>query len=297
MNSLNWMELAMRQMGEPPSNYIARIEAACDRMTTPCGDGAMVWRIWGSGPTLILLHGGYGSWRHWIRTIPALARKFRLLVPDLPGLGDSDAFSQNMSPEGVASIVTQGLGEILNPDEQYDLIGFSFGAIISGHIAAEIGPKLRSLTIVGAGALGLTRSDIPLEKWHSGLSTAKLHGIHRVNLSRLMIADPTLIDDLALVIQEQNTRMARVSSRKYATSDSLAQALRKSSPRYLNAIWGELDAVAYPHMHERINFLKSLRADSMVGIIPKAGHWVAYEAAMQFNTLITEQQASIAAKP
>ena len=42
------------------------------------GDGTMVWRRWGpthptSANSLVLLHGGSGSWRHWIRNIEALA--------------------------------------------------------------------------------------------------------------------------------------------------------------------------------------------------------------------------------
>ncbi|MCZ8108255.1 MAG: alpha/beta fold hydrolase, partial [Burkholderiales bacterium] len=68
----------------------APLEASARRVETPCGEGRMVWRIWGEGPPLVLLHGGYGSWLHWIRTIPAFADRRTLHVPDLPGLGDSD---------------------------------------------------------------------------------------------------------------------------------------------------------------------------------------------------------------
>jgi pimeloyl-ACP methyl ester carboxylesterase len=39
----------------------------------------------GAGPTLLLLHGGTGSWTHRLRNIEPLARHFRLVVPDLPG--------------------------------------------------------------------------------------------------------------------------------------------------------------------------------------------------------------------
>ena len=42
---------------------------------TPCGDGAMRWREWGRGETLVLLHGGFGSWLHWVRNIEALSAR------------------------------------------------------------------------------------------------------------------------------------------------------------------------------------------------------------------------------
>src|SRR3546814_6277896 len=48
-----------------------------------CGDGQMVWRLWGEGPPLVLLHGGSGSWTHWFRNIPALARRYRVIAADL----------------------------------------------------------------------------------------------------------------------------------------------------------------------------------------------------------------------
>ena len=37
-----------------------------------------------------MLHGGHGSWLHWIRNIDALGQRHTLLIPDLPGFGDSD---------------------------------------------------------------------------------------------------------------------------------------------------------------------------------------------------------------
>ena len=43
----------------------------------------------GAGPTLLLLHGGTGSWTHWVRNIGPLSRRFSLMVPDLPGMGES----------------------------------------------------------------------------------------------------------------------------------------------------------------------------------------------------------------
>src|ERR671931_2054547 len=81
---------------------VSDLDAAAARILTACGDGRMVWRLWGSGPPLLLLHGGHGSWTHWIRTIPALAGQCTVVVPDMPGYGDSDAPPEPATIVGLA---------------------------------------------------------------------------------------------------------------------------------------------------------------------------------------------------
>ena len=53
-------------MQESPEDIINRLDAFSERRDTPCGEGTMVWRAWGGGVPLVLLHGGFGSWTHWI---------------------------------------------------------------------------------------------------------------------------------------------------------------------------------------------------------------------------------------
>ncbi len=73
----------------------------------------MVWHFWdksgGRAPVVVLFHGGAGSWRHWVRTIPALMETYRVLVPDLPGLGKSDFPPDGDNAEPVARIVADGI--------------------------------------------------------------------------------------------------------------------------------------------------------------------------------------------
>ena len=69
-------------------DFVHGIAAEAERIDTPCGDGTMAWRCWGSGPPLVLLHGGYGSWMHWIRNVLPLSRQFTVIAPDMPGLGE-----------------------------------------------------------------------------------------------------------------------------------------------------------------------------------------------------------------
>ena len=44
----------------------------------------------GSGPLIVLCHGGAGSHTHWTRNIDALSAHFRVRALDLPGYGESD---------------------------------------------------------------------------------------------------------------------------------------------------------------------------------------------------------------
>ena len=91
---------------------------------------------------------------------PALSRRYRLIVANLPGLGDSDEAPRPHTPGGLAAIAADGIARILAPGERFHLAGFSFGGLIGGHVAAALGERCRSLTLVGAGGLGLKRNAI-----------------------------------------------------------------------------------------------------------------------------------------
>jgi 2-hydroxy-6-oxonona-2,4-dienedioate hydrolase len=265
---------------------VAGIAAEAERVETPCGDGAMVWRMWGAGPPLVLLHGGYGSWTHWIRNVLPLARQFRVIAPDLPGLGESATPPEPWTAEGLAAIIVAGVGRIL-PGEPLHLAGFSFGGVIGGHVAAELGDRVRGFTVVGSNGLGIERSPTPLRRVPAEAGEEEEFATHRYNLNQLMIADPDKIDELALYLQQTNHARARMRSRRFSRSNALAAALPKVTA-WLDGIWGERDATAYPHLDERARVLRGFQPGARFAVVPGAGHWVPYEAADRFNALLTE---------
>jgi 2-hydroxy-6-oxonona-2,4-dienedioate hydrolase len=267
------------------------VAAEARRIETPCGGGAMVWRVWGDGPPLILLHGGYGSWTHWIRNILPLARGFTVIAPDLPGLGESATPPEPHTAEGLAAIVTEGLDIVLPNSTAPHIAGFSFGGVLGGHVAAQLGDRLRALTIVGSNGLGLVRQPTALERVPAGASAAEALAVHRHNLGILMIADPAKIDELAVYIQSQNAPRGRVRSRRFSRADTLARALPLVKAR-LDGIWGERDATALSHLEERARVLRSFQPGARFEVIPGAGHWVQYEAAERFNAVLAEIAAS-----
>jgi pimeloyl-ACP methyl ester carboxylesterase len=245
----------------------------------------MVWREWGAGPALILLHGGYGSWRHWVRNIAFFSAFRRVLVPDIPGLGES-ADAPDPTPHGIGEIVARGLELLVSPAERVDLVGFSFGALVGAHVANHFREELNSLTLVGAGALGLQRADVILKRTDVEMTDEERCATHAINLGLLMLADPAKIDPLSIVIQDINVQMARVKSRRFAKTESLTDVLRHLKPRQLHIIWGERDAVAAGRFDERETLLRSIRPELTFKIIDNGGHWISYEEAESFNTYL-----------
>ena len=83
------MSVTMADISAKIPAEVAELNARYRRIETPCGEGTMVWRLWGEGDPLVLAHGAQGAWDHWVRNIPELSRHRMLLVPDMPGHGES----------------------------------------------------------------------------------------------------------------------------------------------------------------------------------------------------------------
>jgi pimeloyl-ACP methyl ester carboxylesterase len=267
---------------------VARIDATARKERTPCGDGTMVWRVWGAGEPLMLLHGGSGSWTHWIRNIPELSKHYELWVPDIPGLGKSAMPDEPRVPAHIAEIMSAGIAKLLPPERKFHLAGFSFGGQVAGQMATQIGARIKDLTLIGVAALGL-RADPrePFAKIRTGMSADEVAGVWRQNLEVLMFADPAKIDALAIHLQAENIRQARFRSRPFAATDGLAQALaRVTAP--LRTIWGTRDIIARPSLEPRLDILRRHHPELAVRLIEGAGHWVAYEAAEEFNCALLE---------
>ena len=272
--------------GRPVPWALASLDALATRIETHGASGRVVWRAWGSGPALVLLHGGAGSWRHWLHNIALLALRYRVIVPDLPGMGCSDA-PVEATPQAEARMLAEGLPEVLEGRADFDLVGFSFGGLISGHLAAAVMSQVRSYTIVGTGSWeGLPRHNIVLVPVRH-LSIAEQWPAHHTNLSRMMIADVARIDDTALWIQAWNSQHARLDSRKFYRQGPLSSVIPNLSMP-INAIWGSEDATTGKDIDAREKLLRSLCPGLQFCRIEGAGHWVAYERPEAFNAVLLE---------
>lgn len=273
---------------EAPAAAVARIDGSATRRETPCGDGVMVWRIFGAGPPLVLLHGGHGSWTHWIRNIGALAVHYTLYVADLPGFGESDTAPVPDNGESMADALCDGLDILLPPPARYDIAGFSFGGIVGGIVAAKQGARVGQFVIIGSSGLGLPSSGFTgLRKWSSDTPEDELLEIHRNNLAVIMVADPAKIDALALHLQQHNTLQARAKSSDIARSDALRRALPGIRARLI-CLAGERDVYVVRNLEARRKLFREAQPDVSFGAVPGAGHWAMYESPAAFDAMLLD---------
>jgi pimeloyl-ACP methyl ester carboxylesterase len=272
-----------------PASVVAAIDARSQHIETPCGSGSMIWRRWGpksgEAPALVLLHGGYGSWTHFLRNVESLATRYSVFAPDLPGLGDSANAPKPATAESLAAIVAEGITRVA-PGESVAMCGFSFGSVIGGHVAAQMGRSVASFLMLGAAGLGAQRKGLPLTRVEPGMTPDQIAGVQRNNLIMLMFGDAGKVDDLAVYLQNDNTRRGRLDSRPIAFTDTLIHTLPKASAR-LGAMWGEQDATAVDQIEQNFTVLRQLRANVYCDTIANAGHWAQWEQAEIFEAKLT----------
>lgn len=272
--------------------YVEALRSDAVRHVTAAADGEMVWHEWGSGPPLVMLHGGSGSWTHWIHNIEYFARTHRILAGDLPGLGDSPMPRHALSIDTLAEIVSAGIDELIAHDQPFDLVGFSFGGIVGGHVALAQAARIRRLVIVGSPPFGLPTSGRTNEVRAVApeLSFDEARPIHQHNLETLMFADAGTVDALALRVHHDNLARARLRSRKIARAATLEQALR-DAPCPLHGIWGAHDVTVHPDFAALRTLFLEGSPDNSFEVIDGAGHWVIYEDAPRFNALLSARLA------
>lgn len=270
------------------------------RFETPCGDGAMVWHSWGQATRrpglapLVLLHGGSGSWMHWLRNIPALAASGRwVLVPDLPGFGDSAAPLRGTDADVLPEPVEQGLA-LLAGEAACDLVGFSFGGMVAGFLAERFPARAARVVLVGAPGLGVApEKAIRLRAWRHITDAGQRDAIHRHNLAALMLYREDAIDELALRLHIANVLRDRMKGRSLARTDALAQSLaRLRCPVW--AIYGEEDAL-YRGKLDALRAALARAADFRgLALVEGAGHWLQFERAEAFDkALLTALEAAL----
>lgn len=109
----------------------------------------------GDGPPVVLLHGPGESSLWWLRVVPSLVATHRVVVPDLPGHGESTVVDNDLDADGVLAWLDGLLERTCATPPR--LVGLLLGGGIAARYAVERDDRLRSLVLVDSFGLGRFR--------------------------------------------------------------------------------------------------------------------------------------------
>ncbi|MDP3086410.1 MAG: alpha/beta fold hydrolase [Rubrivivax sp.] len=270
------------------SDAIAALAISAERHERVHQGRRLCWRRFGDGPPLVLLHGGHGSWLHWVRNVQALAATHTLWLPDMPGFGDSEPLAcEPHAPERLQFLVDAlmaSLDTLVGRGAVINLAGFSFGGLVAARLAALRG-DVRRLALLGpAGHGGRRRQVQALREWRLG-DAAEQAAALRFNLGSFMLHGPAADDEQALQVHSLCCRQTRFRSRSISLQGLLPATLRElQQPTLL--LWGEHDVTAEPEQIAPL--LVAGQPAHAWRVLPGAGHWVQYESADAINALLAD---------
>jgi len=256
-------------------------------------------RIWvtelGEGPALLLLHGGgpgaSGS-SNFVRNAHALARHFRLILPDLPGYGRSSKGIDRTDPFGDLAAAMLGLLDALGIDKAHAL-GNSLGGACALRLALERPDRVGRLVLMGPGGIDTTQGP-PTDGLKHLLGYYAGEGPTREKVATFLrdylVFDGSAISDA--VIEERfaasldpeivaNPPLQPPKDLSGALLLDLAKDARLASLAAPTLVfWGMEDRVNRP---SGARSLQQRMPNCDLYLFSRTGHWVQWERAAEFN--------------
>ena len=126
--------------------------AHLEQHSVQTGDAHWSYYEGGTGPTIVLLHGFAANKEVWLPVAKLLTPHFHLIIPDLPGWGDSSrdaGASYNIDAQATR---LDGFIQTLRL-QQFVLVGHAMGGAIAGVYASEHPEHVAELALVDAFGL------------------------------------------------------------------------------------------------------------------------------------------------
>jgi abhydrolase domain-containing protein 6 len=131
------------------------MEAHLDKHSVQVGDTRWVYYEGGEGPNIVLLHGFASSKEVWLPTAKILSAHFHVIIPDLPGWGESTRVAGASYNIDAQSMRFDGFVQTLG-QQRFVLVGHSMGGAIAGVYATQHPEHVAELALVDAFGLKYT---------------------------------------------------------------------------------------------------------------------------------------------
>ncbi|HEU4625715.1 MAG TPA: alpha/beta fold hydrolase [Steroidobacteraceae bacterium] len=250
----------------------------------------------GEGEPVVLVHGGgpgASGGSNYSRNIDALSARYRVIVPDLPGYGRSDKGKISGPRYAAYSAALVGLLDVLGIPRAH-FVGNSLGGGASIKTALEAPERIGKLVLMGPAGLVSAYTRVPTEGARLIFQYYGGDGPSREKLKAfldIMIYDPS---NLTPQLIEERYQAS-------VTPELLANPpLGRGEVPVLEELWRDPRLATLPHdtlilwgREDRVN--PPYTADILMSQIPNAqlvtftrcGHWVQWEKADAFNTIVS----------
>jgi pimeloyl-ACP methyl ester carboxylesterase len=254
----------------------------------------------GEGEALLLIHGMAGSSQTWRAIMPALAKKYRVIAPDLLGHGQSSKPRTDYSLGAFAV----GLRDLLDElgVESATIVGHSLGGGIAMQFLYQHPDYCRRLVLISSGGLGpdvgwilrllaapgaefvmpviaptpVLRAGNSVRRWLSSLGLRSPRGAEIWN-AYSSFSDRQTRDAFL------RTLRSVVDYRGQSVSALNRLNLREDLPTL--AIWGEQDTIIpVDHAYSALE----ARPDCRLEVLPDVGHFAQVEAPTEVADLIDD---------
>jgi pimeloyl-ACP methyl ester carboxylesterase len=235
-----------------------------------------------SEKTIILIHGLGGSSERWLKVIPRLSAKYRVIAPDMIGFGYSDKPSEDYTVEFFSKFLSAFINNI-GPKSTI-LIGTSLGGQIAAHYAST-SKTIEKMVLVAPS--GIMKSPTPAIDAYMMAALYPNHTSAReafAMMSSSGAVDEFTVSDFVKRMSTPNAKLAFISSVLGIKNSNIEESLRKIMVPTL-LVWGKQDRVI-PIKHAG-QFVSSIK-DCTFLELDGCGHLPHVESPDRFSESVLE---------
>ena len=284
--------MMLAALGTAPA--VARAAAAAfapgfTQHTAIVGGRRVYYRIGGHGPAVLLLHGYGDTGDMWQPLAPALAKTHLVIVPDLPGLGESRPQGTD-APYDMASVARTIHGLLRTLDVQREaVVGHDIGLMVAYAYAAQYPNEVTRLALMDAPipGVGPWEQILPTPAlWHFNFygkyAEALVAGRERIYLDRIWDAFAAHPERVSEAERERTARSYAQPGNMHAgfsyfqgfAVDAKKNAVFAKTPLTMPVLAMGGDKSFGTLMPQ---FASAVASNVTASVIPDSGHWLESE--------------------
>jgi 2-hydroxy-6-oxo-octa-2,4-dienoate hydrolase len=246
----------------------------------------------GTGDPVVLIHGsgpGVTAHANWRLTIPDLAKRYRVLAPDMVGFGYTER------PDGIDFDVQTWADQVVGfldalSIPQASLVGNSFGGAIALRVAAQHPARVQRLVLMGSVGVPFPLTNALDAVWGYQPSLENMRGL----LDVFAYSRKLVTDELAEVryrasiepgFQESFSAMFPAPRQRHVDAMVTSDEQIAGLPHETLIIHGRDDRVIPLRTSGR---LLQLIERSQLHVFGQCGHWTQIERSTEFNRLLDD---------